>query len=77
MQAHISALTAHAVCPFVIFIRYAYGIAAVPLFLVGSGGLCPLFLASVIGGVGFAVRLAAMGANGFFGAGGSAAGCSA
>ena len=57
-----------------IFIRYAYGIAAVPFFLVGSGGLCPLFLASVIGGVGFAVRLAAMGANGFFGAGGSAAG---
>ena len=74
MLAHISALTAHAVCPFVIFIRYAYGIAAVPFFLVGSGGLCPLFLASVIGGVGFAVRLAAMGANGFFGAGGSAAG---
>lgn len=57
-----------------IFIRYAYGIAAVPSFLVGSGCLCPLFRAGMIDGVGFAVRLAAMGANGFFGAGGSAAG---
>ena len=53
---------------------YAYGIAAVPFFLVGSGCLCPLFRAGMIDGVGFAVRLAAMGANGFFGAGGSAAG---
>ena len=43
-------------------------------FLVGSGCLCPLFRAGMIDGVGFAVRLAAMGANGFFGAGGSAAG---
>ena len=74
MLAHISALTAHAVCPFVIFIRYAYGIAAAPFFLVGSGCLCPLFRAGVIGRIGFAVRLAAMGANGFFGAGGSATG---
>lgn len=69
MQTHISALAAHAVCPFVIFIRYTYGIAAVPFFLVGSGCLCPLFRAGMIDGVGFAVRLAAMGANGFFGAG--------
>ena len=74
MQAHISALTAHAVCPLVIFTLHSYYTAAVPLFLVGSGCLCPLFRTGVVGGVDSAIFGIANGAFCLFSAGRLAAG---
>ena len=56
VQAHISALAAHAVRPLMRFARHNYSTAAAPLLFVGSCRLCcPLRRTLVVGGVFLAV----------------------